>query len=174
MRRVRLTEGQLHNVIRESVNNILNEISDELKAKAWAKAKKLGRQDQSDFFALANGSIDDKGVRHGGGFEQDFNDKYARRNKYFRTFAGEQPRDFHSTRTEPALISKEYSQRNPERYHEYTDFLMGGNTNLPYANNDYYYDKHDPYDYDSNLANRPAYQNAKSEWQKLMGFAQEG
>ena len=26
MRRVRLTEGQLHNVIRESVNNILNEI----------------------------------------------------------------------------------------------------------------------------------------------------
>ena len=26
MRRVRLTEGQLHNVIRESVNNLLNEI----------------------------------------------------------------------------------------------------------------------------------------------------
>jgi hypothetical protein len=26
MRRVRLTEGQLHNVIRESVNQILNEL----------------------------------------------------------------------------------------------------------------------------------------------------
>src|SRR5574344_1208711 len=174
MRRVRLTEGQLHNVIRESVNNILNEISDELKAKAWAKANKLGRQDQADFFALANGSIDDKGVSHGGGFELDFNDKYARQNKYFRTFASKRPRHFDSKQREPALISREYSQRNPERYHEYTNFLTGGDTKLPYANNDYYYDEHDPYDYDSNLANRPAYQNAKSEWQKLMGFAQEG
>ena len=27
MRRIRLTEGQLHNVIRESVNNILNELN---------------------------------------------------------------------------------------------------------------------------------------------------
>jgi hypothetical protein len=41
MRRVRLTEGQLHNVIRESVNNILNEISDELKKRSYGQSLRM-------------------------------------------------------------------------------------------------------------------------------------
>ena len=73
MRRVRLTEGQLHNVIRESVNNILNEISDELKKRSYDKARMLKRDDQATYFANSEG--DKNG--HGAGFIPDFNDKYA-------------------------------------------------------------------------------------------------
>jgi hypothetical protein len=51
MRRVRLTEGQLHNVIRESVNNILNEISKDKKMMCLKKARDLGRKDQASNFA---------------------------------------------------------------------------------------------------------------------------
>ena len=51
MRRVRLTEGQLHNVIRESVNNILNEISKDKKMMSMKKARDLGRDDQAAEFA---------------------------------------------------------------------------------------------------------------------------
>ena len=51
MRRVRLTEGQLHNVIRESVNNILNEITKDLKKKCMDKSYDLGRYSQGDNFA---------------------------------------------------------------------------------------------------------------------------
>ena len=57
MRRVRLTEGQLHNVIRESVNNILNEISRDLKSNCMAKASYLGRNSQS--YNFANNLCDD-------------------------------------------------------------------------------------------------------------------
>jgi hypothetical protein len=41
MRRVRLTEGQLHNVIRESVNNILNEISEDLKKRSYGQILRI-------------------------------------------------------------------------------------------------------------------------------------
>jgi transposase len=40
MRRIRLTEGQLHNVIRESVNNILNEIDWKTYASAADKSER--------------------------------------------------------------------------------------------------------------------------------------
>ena len=52
MRRIRLTEGQLHNVIRESVNNILNEI--DWKTYASAARKKddqMKNPDDSDEFS---------------------------------------------------------------------------------------------------------------------------
>ena len=51
MRRVRLTEGQLHNVIRESVGIILNEISKDKKMMSMKKAWDLGRYDQAAEFA---------------------------------------------------------------------------------------------------------------------------
>ena len=46
MRRVRLTEGQLHNVIRESVNNILNEI--DWKTYDNAATKRIRRKKDPD------------------------------------------------------------------------------------------------------------------------------
>jgi hypothetical protein len=51
MRRVRLTEGQLHNVIIESVGRILNEISKDKKMMSMKKARDLGRNDQANEFA---------------------------------------------------------------------------------------------------------------------------
>ena len=43
MRRIRLTEGQLHNVIRESVNNILNEIDWKTYASAADKSERKAK-----------------------------------------------------------------------------------------------------------------------------------
>ena len=172
MRRIRLTEGQLHNVIRESVNNILNEISDELKAKAWAKAKKLGRKKQAAYFAGSEGSRDDNGVLHGAGFVPDFNDKYARKNKYFQTYAYVDK----NNDDDPTLISREHDPSYLDFYKEYKeplrgnssrinyrhDYTINGEENVPITNNDY--------DYDSNIYNRPAYANSSIEWNRLKGY----
>ena len=57
MRRVRLTEGQLHNVIRESVNQILNELDwktyDNASLKTYKKQKNPDYRNYVDIFHSA-------------------------------------------------------------------------------------------------------------------------
>ena len=51
MRRIRLTEGQLHHVIRESVNNILNELDWKTYDNAFEKKyKRMQNKDDKDEF----------------------------------------------------------------------------------------------------------------------------
>ena len=160
MRRVRLTEGQLHNVIRESVNNILNEISDELKKRSYDKARMLKRDDQAAYFANSEG--DKNG--HGAGFIPDFNDKYAIDSNDFKTYA-----DYENG--SPTLHSSERNQSRrgfvphflqKRKWGEYTNKLGMSPTTYdkkPELNGDY--------DYQKNLNNRPAYHQARDAWEKL-------
>lgn len=47
---IRLTESDLHRMIKESVNQVLNELSSNTYEKAQEKAAKLGRTNQADNF----------------------------------------------------------------------------------------------------------------------------
>ena len=60
MRRVRLTEGQLHHVIRESVNNILNELDWKTYNNAFEKKyKRMQNKDDMDEFDREVGHLGD-------------------------------------------------------------------------------------------------------------------
>ena len=60
MRRIRLTEGQLHNVIRESVNNILNELDWKTYNNAFEKKyKRMQNKDDMDEFDREVGHLGD-------------------------------------------------------------------------------------------------------------------
>ena len=60
MRRIRLTEGQLHHVIRESVNNILNELDWKTYNNAFEKKyKRMQNKDDMDEFDREVGHLGD-------------------------------------------------------------------------------------------------------------------
>ena len=60
MRRIRLTEGQLHHVIRESVNNILNELDWKTYNNAFEKKyKRMQNKDDMDEFNREVGPLGD-------------------------------------------------------------------------------------------------------------------
>ena len=60
MRRIRLTEGQLHHVIRESVNNILNELDWKTYNNAFEKKyKRMQNKDDMDEFNREVGHLGD-------------------------------------------------------------------------------------------------------------------
>ena len=183
MRKVRLTEGQLHHVIRESVNNILNEISDELKKKSYEKAKRLGREDQADYFANSQGDFDKFDRRHGGGFIPDFNDKYAIDSNDFKTYAdySDGYPTLHSLERKqstngflPNFLQKKkwggYAKRLGDHFDTTFDREKKG-----YISNDPYHEtlpglnhlSPNDYNYKSNLNNRSAFRQARDAWEKL-------
>ena len=144
MRRVRLTEGQLHNVIRESVNNILNEISKDKKMMCLKKARALGRKDQASNFA--NGLIGDLNP------EYEYDDEYDD-GKFFY---------------DPEGLSLAGHRANNE-YHNYHEDLPNGERDSC-GRNDYspMEDNEDPsYIFDWDRKSDPRYRKAKSELDRL-------
>jgi hypothetical protein len=130
MRRIRLTEGQLHNVIRESVGRILNEISKDKKMMCMKKARDLGRDDQADNFA--DSLIDDLKPYEYGNCAEHFT-PYRNGNFYYNRSTGN------------GLGFTD------DRFH---DGVMNAHGESFYFPNDHYYDYDDDY-YTDEVENIP-------------------
>jgi hypothetical protein len=158
MRRIRLTEGQLHNVIRESVGRILNEISKDKKMMCMKKARDLGRDDQADNFA--DSLIDDLKPYEYGNCAEHFT-PYRNGNFYYNRSTGN------------GLGFTD------DRFH---DGVMNAHGESFYFPNDHYYDYDDDYytdevpdrvryyDFNKERIADPGYIKAKAELHRLNGL----
>ena len=161
MRRVRLTEGQLHNVIRESVNNILNEISRDLKKKCMDKSYDLGRNSQGGYFA--NNLCDDLNSQYSYSNNRGNNEfgPYGKGIRlHNRTY-------FDSNKnTNPNYYTDHYDTEHEGSSDKYSPRIQNMEDRDPRAFKNYYRPQViEPNDNSRN--NIPAYRNAKSELDRL-------